>query len=267
MGQDEGAICLTLDKNRNFIAVGKRTATTAEKDAFNALKLTPESPIKSVIFSDKSNGVRLIADDVLQMPRNLTVMDRQAADFISEMVTKNTAWSKVFKNAGKMSVEDIQFLRSIDAGNTRLGEGYFGLKKLELKTTEAAMDFRFDKKPQIIIAESGGKIRVQNVNDINDAIIQANNTLKDKVIITIENEGNELSVAVQNKILNSNSTIRFVRDQPNLIKSLDNARKEVYPDISTTIFVSSVLFDDPLMPDLSAWHDSLTGIGINSMKW
>ena len=110
-------------------------------------------------------------------------------------------------------------------------------------------------------------IRVINVtegNSMSSALFTIRKNTSAKKIITLEAESNnELTLAVLSKIEKTSGPggdIVFIKDQANLVRSMENSREDVYPDLSQTAYLTTIKINDPAYPQISKAQQRIDSI-------
>lgn len=258
---NKSQIGIIKDDLGNTFNLGSRNATPEELRMLNEVASKTNSKINFIVIDETNQGgVKLIGDNVLMIPKKASPIEIEAINFFTERVGQNKNWANVLKeiNSSSLTNEDLGILKSIHPDNVEFGSTYFNMKSVQLLDDEGLANFRFAANhPQIILKDNLGirVIDISNGNSMSHALATVRKSTNVKKLVTLEPEGeSDLPLAILSKMEKHSSPggdIMFIKDQANLVRSMDNSREDVYPDLSQTVYLTTIKLIHPAYPQIS----------------
>ncbi len=266
------------------------------RQLFNELIPHGKGNLKGILFEEGEN-IRFIGDDIISIPSRCTSEQREVLRFISDKISRNKDWAKCFKKADNIIIDDIQILKNLDENNLKLAESFYPFKSAKnLPPEYALVDISSSgSKPQLLLkTEDLGVIIVsteknfsKNIDEIGESLRQFYSRKKsmsyDEFIDEIRPVGELLEKARSETnaatIITKGPTDinpqlvakifkldgRFIKDQPDMNRSVKNAQMEIIPKIDESIFLSSVPLEDNNFDEIGQVYNDMIDSGIDNL--
>ncbi len=92
--------------------------------------ITPESEIKAIVFNRKAKGVRLLDDNIMEVPRRLSDADKAIAKETVKQINTDPTLADIYRSFDKIHATDNQALAAIEATNSSMRLDYVEIRNL-----------------------------------------------------------------------------------------------------------------------------------------
>jgi peptidoglycan hydrolase-like protein with peptidoglycan-binding domain len=286
---------LIYKNDGKVLQISRGSNLSAEnRQLFNELIPHGKGNLKGILFEEGEN-IRFIGDDIISIPSNCTLEQKEVLRFISEKISRNKDWAKCFQKADNIIIDDIRILKNLDENNLKLAESFYPFKAAKnLPHEYALVDISSSgSKPQLLLkTEDLGIIIVntesnfsKNIDEIGELLRQFYSGKKsmsyDEFINEIRPVGELLEKARSETkaatiIIKGPADInpqlvarifklngRFIKDQPDMNKSVKNAQMDIIPKIDESIFLSSVPLEDSNFDEIGQVYNDMIDSGID----
>lgn len=292
---DSRAVILTYAEKGDVLGIANSKIEKAQIDYFKSLVPDGEGAIKGLLFSEH-DYIKLVSNDIVQVPMKMTEQQSQVFNFVKSKLGQDQSWKNVLQGANEITGEDVRILGSIGDGNAQLRESYYAFKSIDnLPPDHAVVDIRTGaKQPQILaLREKGQPVLIELKGELNNDPVKIGELIRDyyrgnksmsyaeflnateplakllkeavkatnaKTILTKEMDG--VNSAVISKIHKLDPSVRFLKDQPDVRLSIDNAKSQIYANFATSAFLSSVSLVDKQYEDIGAIYNEIIPRGM-----